>query len=108
MSLFSSDETTAQSGHISVVAQMYAHAGREQELREKLLELAAAARKEDGCRGYHLLEARHAPGTFFTYEEWTGEDALKVHLEGATKKLAAMKALFAQTPHPPIVFDHLL
>jgi quinol monooxygenase YgiN len=108
MSLLHPDATSAQSGHINVVAQTYAKPGKEDEVRQLMMGIAEAARKEDGCKGYHLLEAKHAPGTFFTYEEWTGEDVLKTHLEGATRKMAAAQDLFAQAPQPPTVFEHLL
>ena len=48
---------------------------------------------EGGCKGYHLLEAQHAPGTRFTYEEWTSEAMLDQHLAGAKLKLDAAKHL---------------
>ena len=93
MSLFSSDKTSATSGHMNVIAEIKAKAGKEREVRSMLTALVEPSRAEDGCKAYHLLEAKHAPGTFFTYEEWTSEEALQQHLTGAKPKLDAAAGL---------------
>lgn len=93
MSIFSSDKSSAESGHINVIAEVKAKAGKEEEVRLFFSALVEPSRAEDGCKAYHLLEAKHAPGTFFTYEEWTGEDKLNKHLEGAKSKLDAAKSM---------------
>jgi quinol monooxygenase YgiN len=87
MSLFNSDKTSAVSGHINVIAELKAKAGHENALREMLIALVPASRAEDGCKGYHLHEARHEPGSFYTYEEWTSEEHLTRHLDGAKELL---------------------
>lgn len=93
MSLFSTDKPSSESGHINVIAEMHAKAGQEDALRTLLSGLVEPSRKEKGCKSYHLLEAKHKPGQFFTYEEWTGEDVLATHLEGAKPKLDQAKTL---------------
>ncbi len=93
MSIFSTDKTSAESGHINVIAEIKAAPGQEEAVRLLLSALVAPSRAEDGCKAYHLLEAKHAPGTFFTYEEWTSEAALETHLAGAKTKLDAAKTM---------------
>lgn len=93
MSIFSSDKSTAESGHINVIAEVKAKPGKEEEVRLLFSALVEPSRAEEGCKAYHLLEAKHAPGTLFTYEEWTSETMLDQHLAGAKSKLDAAKSL---------------
>ena len=50
MSLFRSDRSSAESGHINVNAEIRAKAGREQEVRAMLSALVVPSRAEDGCK----------------------------------------------------------
>ncbi len=77
---------------ISVVAEIKAKAGHEEEVRVILHELVAPTRLEPGCEVYHLLEDKKNPGSFLTYEEWGNIAALQVHLEGQGAKGALEKA----------------
>jgi quinol monooxygenase YgiN len=79
-------------GKISVIAEIKAKAGHEEEVRVILHGLVAPSRAEDGCEVYHLLEDKNKPGSFSTYEEWTSIKALDAHLEGAGTKAALEKA----------------
>jgi quinol monooxygenase YgiN len=107
MSLFGSDKTSAVSGHINVIAEMKAKTGHENALRELLTALVPKAREEDGCKGYHLLESRHEPGSFYTYEEWVSEAHLARHLDGAKALLdKAGPILFGEMKL--MVLDHLV
>lgn len=107
MSLFSSDKASSETGYINVIADFKAKPGKEEEVRTMLSGLVEPTRKEDGCKSYHLLEAKHAKGTFVTYEEWTGEDKLQKHLDGVQDKLQQARPLLDGEPKIT-VFDHLL
>ncbi|SNT27202.1 Quinol monooxygenase YgiN [Granulicella rosea] len=93
MSLFTSDKTSADSGHINVIAEIKAKTGHENAVREMLTALVETSRAEDGCKAYHLLEEKHAPGSFYTYEEWVSEQHLAKHLEGAKGMLVKAETL---------------
>ncbi len=75
MALFGDSE------RISVVAELQAQEGHEDEVREALNSLVGPSRKETGCIKYDLFEDKHSVGAFFTYEEWASEAALRKHLE---------------------------
>lgn len=93
MSLFSSDKTSAVSGHINVIAEIKAKTGHEGAVREMLTALVEPSRAEDGCKSYHLLEAKHEAGSFYTYEEWVSEEHLAKHLEAAKGMLVKAETL---------------
>jgi quinol monooxygenase YgiN len=78
--------------HISVIAEITAKAGHEEEIRVILHELVGPARAEDGCETYLLLEDKKNPGSFSTYEEWESVAALEKHLNGDRAKAALEKA----------------
>lgn len=77
---------------ISVIAEIRAKAGHEEEVRVILHELVAPSRAEPGCEVYHLLEDKKHPGSFYTQEEWANLKALETHLAGAGAKEALAKA----------------
>lgn len=64
MSLFSSGKPSSETGHINVIADFKAKPGKEQEVCTMLSGMVEPTRNEDGCKSYHLLEAKHAAGTF--------------------------------------------
>ena len=78
--------------HVSVIAEIMAKAGHEEEVRVILHELVVAARSEPGCEVYHLLEDKKKPGRFSTYEEWENVASLEKHLDGAVAKSSLAKA----------------
>ena len=69
--------------------------------------LVVPSRAEDGCKAYHLHVDKKDPSTFYTYEEWTSEEKLNVHLEGAKPTLTQAQPLLERelkidrpgTPH---------
>lgn len=107
MSIFSSDKPSSESGHINVIAEFKVKAGKEAEVRTMLSGLVEPTRNEDGCKSYHLLEAKQETGTFVTYEEWTGEDMLQKHLAGVQDKLEQARPLLDGEPKIT-VFNHLI
>ena len=87
MSFFSNDKTSAETGHINVIAELQAKPEHVEAVKAMLMGLVEPSRAEDGCKGSHLLVNKHDPTRFYTYEEWTGEDKLKAHLEVAKSLL---------------------
>ncbi len=77
---------------ISVIAEIKAKAGHEEEIRVILHELVAPSRSQEGCEAYYLLEDKKKPGSFSTYEEWDKVSSLKKHLDGVEAKAALEKA----------------
>lgn len=65
---------------LTVVAEIVAKPGREQELRRRLLALVEPTRKEEGCLQYDLHADNASPGRFLFYENWTSEELLERHL----------------------------
>lgn len=81
---------------ISVVAQIRAKSGHEDEVRSMAEKLVAPSQKEAGCLIYQILEDKHYPGSFFTYEEWESEEALEEHLRVNKTGLNKLKALLRE------------
>ena len=64
---------------LTVVAEVQAKPGKEEELRATLMELIGPTRREDGCVQYDLHVHTSAPGRFVFYENWTSAEALARH-----------------------------
>jgi len=77
---------------ISVIAEIRAKAGHEEEIRVILHELVGPSRTQEGCEMYLLLEDKGKPRSFSTYEEWQSVGALEKRLVGAGAKAALEKA----------------
>lgn len=73
-----------------VFAELYAKAGKENELREILLGLIAPTRQEEGCVQYDLHADNENPAHFFFFEKWTSKERLDAHM--ATPHLTAFVA----------------
>ena len=95
MSFFGNGKTET-GDHISVIAQLRAKSGHEDEVRSMLEKLVQPSQKEAGCLTYHVLEDKHYPGSFFTYEEWKSEDDLEEHLRVNKEGLNQVKALLRE------------
>jgi quinol monooxygenase YgiN len=94
MSIFKSDET--YSGKISVVAQIRAKSGHEDDVRAMFSKVVGPSQKEAGCLKYNLFEDVHYTGSFFTMEEWINEEALTTHLTVNKAALDKAKALLRE------------
>jgi quinol monooxygenase YgiN len=68
---------------LTVVAEMKAKPGREEELRSALLALVGPTRPEDGCVQYDLHVHTGDPGRFVFYENWASEAHLARHAASA-------------------------
>ncbi len=95
MSFFAgSDEK--DDGRISVVGQLRAKSGHEDDLRSALAKLSAPSQKEPGCLKYEVFEDKYYTGSFYTYEEWESEAALDAHLATNRSALNKAKALLRE------------
>lgn len=65
--------------YLSVIAEITAKPGAEEELRNLLISVVEPTRREEGCIQYDLHVSTSEPGRFFFYENWTDADALKRH-----------------------------
>jgi quinol monooxygenase YgiN len=65
---------------IRVIARALARAGKEEQLRNTLVEMLTPTRAEQGCRLYALYESNNK-GLFYFYEKWESQDALDRHIE---------------------------
>lgn len=74
--------------NLYVVAIMTAKPEKADDLRELLLPVTQAFRKEDGCNAYVLHEDGKRPGRFITYETWRDHDALTAHMISPTMQKA--------------------
>lgn len=75
---------------LTVVAEITAKPGKEEDLRAALLALVEPTRKEEGCVEYDLHVSTDSPGAFVFYENWTSREALDRHL--ASPHLERFKA----------------
>jgi quinol monooxygenase YgiN len=73
---------------IRVIARALARAGREDQLRDTLIQMLAPTRAEQGCRLYELYESNNK-GLFYFYEAWESQDALDRHTKTKHYKLLA-------------------
>jgi quinol monooxygenase YgiN len=66
---------------VTVIAELIASPGREEETRQLLLSLMEPTRKEEGCIRYELHEAGERPGHFAFLENWASQTAFDRHLK---------------------------
>jgi quinol monooxygenase YgiN len=78
---------------LTVVAELIAKAGKENEARQLLLGLVQPTRTEEGCIQYDLHELGEHPGHFIFYENWTSRAALDAHM-----KMPHIASAFARIP----------
>jgi len=66
---------------VTVVAELVAKAGKEDQARQILLGLVGPTRQEEGCIQYDPHEVADKPGHFIFYENWASQAALDTHLK---------------------------
>ena len=76
---------------LTVVAEITAQAGKEEELRQALVACIEPTRAEAGCVEYFLHESTEAAGHFVFYENWVSAEALAQHM--ATPHFVKLKSL---------------
>ncbi len=88
---------------LTVVAEMIAKPGKEDELREAVLALLAPTRAEEGCVQYDLHVHTKEPGRFVFYENWASLDHLKRH--AASAHLQMFSQISADLLDEPALID---
>jgi len=74
-----------------IFSMLVAKQGKEDELRNALLELVPHGRADVGCICYDMHEEVGKPGTFFFYEAWDSRSNWDIHMEQAhVKKFSAL------------------
>lgn len=76
---------------LTVVAEIVAKPGKEDEVRKHLLGFVEPTRKEEGCVQYDLHVCNDEPGRFLFYEHWTSGEMLDKH--SASKHIQAFRAI---------------
>jgi quinol monooxygenase YgiN len=86
--------------YLTVVAEISAKPGREEELKQLLLSLIEPTRGEAGCIQYDLHVSTDDPASFVFYENWKDAEALQKHLatDHIREFLAKASELFAVPP----------
>ena len=77
--------------YLTVVAEILAKPGKEDEVRRHLLGFIEPTRKEEGCVQYDLHLSTEEPGRFIFYENWTSREMLDNH--SASPHIQAFRAL---------------
>jgi quinol monooxygenase YgiN len=75
---------------LTVVAEMVAKPGKEEDLRSAALALVEPTRKEEGCVQYDLHVHTDDPGRIVFYENWASAGDLERH--SASDHLKAFRA----------------
>ena len=76
---------------LSVVAEMVAKPGKEEELKRHMIALVAPTLKEEGCVQYDLHQSTSEPGRFVFYENWTSREMLDRHSK--SEHIAAFRSV---------------
>jgi quinol monooxygenase YgiN len=90
--------------YVTVIAEMTAHAGKEEELKRHLLLLVEHTRKEEGCIQYDLHVSHSDPRKFVFVENWTTAEALDRHSKSA--HMLAFRDASAEIRTAPLVFTY--
>lgn len=69
------------SGQLTLVAQLKAQSGKEQQLCNALMALMEPTRIEEGCVSYHLYRNIEDPATFIFHETWASEAIWQKHMQ---------------------------
>ena len=77
---------------LTVIAEIAAKPGKEEELRARLVSMIEPTRAEEGCVQYDLHVSNSEPGRFFFLETWTSDEVLDRHLASPHLKAFASAA----------------
>jgi quinol monooxygenase YgiN len=68
------------SAPLTIVAQLKAKPGKEQELRQALQALVEPTRREEGLINYDMHVSNDDPGLFLFYENWRSRELWQRHM----------------------------
>lgn len=84
---------------LTVVAEIVAKPGKEEQVRQFVLSFVEPTRKEEGCLQYDLHVMNDNPGHFIFYETWQSEEHLERH--SASPHIQAFRAVAAELTDRP-------
>jgi quinol monooxygenase YgiN len=87
--------------YVTVIAEMTAKPGKEEELKRHLLVLVDHTRQEEGCVQYDLHVSNDDPRKFVFVENWISPEALDRHSKAAHMK--AFSQISAELRADPVV-----
>lgn len=90
--------------YVTVIAEMIAHPGKEEELKRHLLALVEHTRQEEGCVQYDLHIANDDPRKFVFVENWITAEALDRHAKSAHMK--QFREVSAELRADPVVVTY--
>jgi quinol monooxygenase YgiN len=90
--------------YVTVIAEMTANPGKEEELKRHLLLLVEHTRLEEGCVQYHLHVSSTDPRKFVFIENWATAGALDRHSKSAHMK--AFQEASADLRASPVVLTY--
>jgi quinol monooxygenase YgiN len=93
---------------IHVFATIVTQSGKEDAMREVLVELAAASQAEPGVLHYMLHEDPAKPGNFYVFEAYKDEAAVDAHMNAPHLAAAFAKAGPMVAAAPSIVQTKLI
>ncbi len=85
---------------VTVVAQIRAKDGMEEQVKQELMGLVGPTRSEKGCINYDLHQSTEDKSLFMFYENWASKKDLDEHARTPHMKAHMQKAreLFAEPP----------
>ena len=90
--------------YVTVIAEMTAKPGKEEELKRHLLVLVEHTRQEEGCVQYHLHVSDDDSRKFVIVENWTTREALDRHARSA--HMNAFSQVSTELRADPVVFTY--
>ena len=78
---------------VSVVARFLAKAGKEEQVKQTLLDMVAPTRQEEANISYDLLRVKDQPAIFILEEKYCSQEGLAQHMQ--TRHFQAMDAAMA-------------
>jgi len=90
---------------IQLIAYLVAKPGKEEALKDAILEIVPAVREESGCIAYLPHVSRDHAATVVMYEVWADQAALDAHAKGPN--LSQLAARFDELLDEPLRLEPL-
>ena len=98
-------QTTTKQPNLTIIGRLHAKRGRGGELKEALLPVVAASRREPGCINYDLHVDVADPNAFVIYENWVDQAALDRHFKQPHS--VALAARLPELLEKPLTMERL-
>lgn len=77
---------------VSKMAELRAHDGQVDALKQALLQLEGLTQQEPGCRRFNFYQSLSVPSRFLLLEEFETDEALQIHMSaGYTQNFFALE-----------------